>query len=100
MTDNVVTCAFCGKQYPTGTPVTKHALLTEHIFQCEKHPIQEIGKVLAEFMSLSWPPNSKEIAELRSGLIMMGVQMPDHEDVIKGINGLNQLEKFLPKEPK
>lgn len=98
MTDQVVTCAFCGKQYPTGTPVTKHALLTEHIFQCEKHPIQELGKSLAGLMSLSWPVKREEIDELKKGLNILNLSMPNHEDVEKGLNGLSQLEKFLPKE--
>ena len=39
--NNVVTCVYCGHQYPDGTPAAKHELLTEHIKTCEKHPIRE-----------------------------------------------------------
>ena len=37
----VVTCVYCGHQYPDGTPTTKHELLTEHIKTCEKHPMRD-----------------------------------------------------------
>jgi len=39
--NNVVTCVYCGHQYPDGTPTAKHVLLTEHIKICEKHPMRE-----------------------------------------------------------
>lgn len=39
--NNVVTCVYCGHQYPDGTPTAKHELLTEHIKICEKHPMRE-----------------------------------------------------------
>lgn len=41
-----LTCAFCGKEYPAGTPATKHKALTEHIFKCEKHPLGEVIECL------------------------------------------------------
>jgi len=39
--NNVVTCVYCGHQYPDGTPTAKHELLTEHIKTCEQHPMRE-----------------------------------------------------------
>lgn len=33
------TCAFCGHEYPPGTPGSRHELLTEHIKQCREHPV-------------------------------------------------------------
>jgi hypothetical protein len=41
MSKNIVTCAYCGHEYPDGTPTAKHELLTEHIKVCEKHPLRE-----------------------------------------------------------
>jgi len=42
--NNVVTCVYCGHQYPDGTPTAKHELLTEHIKICEKHPMRDAEK--------------------------------------------------------
>lgn len=37
----VLTCVYCGHQYPDGTPAAKHNLLTEHIKVCEQHPLRQ-----------------------------------------------------------
>lgn len=39
---NVLTCAFCGQPYPAGTPAAKHQALTNHIMQCESHPLRAV----------------------------------------------------------
>ena len=44
MDNNVVTCAYCGHQYPDGTPTAKAEALTEHIKVCSLHPMQEEKK--------------------------------------------------------
>ena len=39
--ETVVTCVYCGHEYPEGTPTAKADLLTAHIKVCEKHPMRE-----------------------------------------------------------
>lgn len=36
-----VTCAFCGEDYPEGTPTSQDAALTAHIETCPKHPLRQ-----------------------------------------------------------
>ena len=36
----VVTCVYCGHQYPGGTPSSQDRALTEHIRTCAKHPLR------------------------------------------------------------
>lgn len=36
----ILTCIYCGHQYPPGTPNSNHVELTNHIAQCEKHPLK------------------------------------------------------------
>lgn len=48
----VLTCVYCGHQYPDGTPAAKHAALTEHIQTCEKHPMTELRNRVASFCDL------------------------------------------------
>lgn len=45
----VLTCVYCGHQYPDGTPAAKHAALTEHIQKCEKHPMTELRQKVTSF---------------------------------------------------
>ena len=35
-----LTCAFCGSEYPRGTPPSQHEALTAHVLVCEKHPLR------------------------------------------------------------
>ena len=39
--DKVLRCAFCGHEYASGTPATKHELLTSHVRQCPEHPLRK-----------------------------------------------------------
>lgn len=44
----IVSCAFCGHQFPPGTPPSQHPLLAEHIKVCEKHPMRRLERTLIE----------------------------------------------------
>lgn len=44
VTARVVTCVFCGHEYPDGTPTSQNDKLTEHIRACEKHPMREVER--------------------------------------------------------
>ncbi|MCE5265702.1 MAG: hypothetical protein LLG97_19510 [Deltaproteobacteria bacterium] len=37
----VVTCVFCGRAYPPGTPPSNHAALVAHVEECPKHPMRK-----------------------------------------------------------
>lgn len=47
MSDRVVTCVYCGHEYPDGTPTSQDEKLTEHIKVCDKHPMRELEQQLA-----------------------------------------------------
>lgn len=36
----VLTCVYCGHEYPQGTPAAGSKVLTDHIKICEKHPLR------------------------------------------------------------
>jgi hypothetical protein len=38
--DSVLTCVYCGKAYPPGTPSHGSSVLTDHIKVCKKHPLR------------------------------------------------------------
>lgn len=39
---SILTCVYCGHQYPEGTPPHGAEVLTNHIQICEKHPMKKI----------------------------------------------------------
>ena len=43
-----LTCVYCGQEYPPGSPTHGAAVLTEHIKQCEKHPMRKLVGALKE----------------------------------------------------
>jgi len=40
----VLTCVYCGKEYPPGTPTHGADTLTDHIRVCDKHPMRELER--------------------------------------------------------
>lgn len=38
----ILTCVYCGHEYPQDTPAHGSKVLTDHISQCEKHPMREV----------------------------------------------------------
>ncbi len=48
---SVVTCVYCGHEYPSGTPTHKASLLTEHIKVCTQHPMREAEAMIAQLRS-------------------------------------------------
>jgi hypothetical protein len=39
MQSRILTCVYCGHEYPQDTPAAGDKVLTDHIAQCEKHPM-------------------------------------------------------------
>lgn len=50
--ENVLTCVYCGHEYPPGSPTHGAEVLTEHIKTCPKHPLSEYRESLEETTSL------------------------------------------------
>ena len=42
MSDRILTCVYCGHEYPQLTPAWNDAVLTAHISICDKHPMQAV----------------------------------------------------------
>lgn len=54
----VVTCVYCGRKYPDGTPTAKAEALTDHVKVCDKHPMKRAIDALAALVG------SRDKAEL------------------------------------
>lgn len=42
MSNRVLTCVYCGHEYPQDTPAHGDKVLTDHIAACEKHPMRAV----------------------------------------------------------
>lgn len=49
-TTQTLTCVYCGKEYPPGSPAHGASVLTEHIRVCEKHPMHALRKALTDVL--------------------------------------------------
>ncbi len=99
LVSNVVTCVYCGHEYPEGTPAAKDALLTEHIARCEKHPMRELSVIVslleqtiemngwdAFWVRLKGLPVSKFIGPLKSVLAdRLGERRNKAEDTLNAL---------------
>lgn len=90
--NNVVTCVYCGHQYPDGTPAAKHELLTEHIKICEKHPMREaeqkIERLRNALAGLIGASTKEELDAME--LILRSTPAPEL-DKIAAINAIDAL---------
>ena len=81
----VLTCVYCGQEYPQNTPAWGDKVLTDHIKSCEKHPMSKLRKALAELVGASTIEELKAIeTAIRS---MPGVE----QDKIAALNAIHAL---------
>lgn len=76
MDGRVLTCVYCGHEYPQDTPAHGSQVLTDHIKVCEKHPMRKA---------------EADVALLRSALVgMLGVDTK---------HDLEQMEAMVRMQP-
>lgn len=99
----VLTCVYCGHEYPQGTPTAGAEILTEHIRVCEKHPLRKaeqdksnLRKALMDMMGLDGIAGLQELDGMEAGLRSMRTQMPS-TDFVNAINALDVLRQTIPK---
>ena len=64
----ILTCVYCGQQYPQDTPAWGDKILTDHIKVCEKHPLRKaeakintLRQALANLIGSDDPDELKQI---------------------------------------
>lgn len=91
----VLTCVYCGMEYPQNTPAWGSDVLTEHIKVCEKHPMRAaevtIAKLKAALMGLVGASDKKELEAMRSVFQHLSIPEPDEIAIINAINILIEM---------
>ena len=92
MEDRIVTCVYCGFNYPEGTPTSKTEVLTEHIKICEKHPMRQAeGKIIKLRKALIGLVGVETKADLTAmEFYLRSASCPD-QDKIAMINAIHTL---------
>jgi hypothetical protein len=92
-----VTCVYCGHQYPGGTPESRHAILTEHICQCPKHPMRKLGMALCGLLEVPFPPSTQHLDGLT--LLVTSQKAPSASsasDIRAVLVAIDALRVFVP----
>lgn len=88
----VLTCVYCGHQYPAGTPPAGNKILTDHIRVCKKHPLRKaeamIDKLFSALSDLVGAKNKQELQEME---ILCRSTRGIDEDKISAINAIHAL---------
>ncbi len=94
----VLTCVYCGQEYPQGTPAAGHEILTEHIKVCEKHPMRKLQQdhdsLRRALAGLVGADTLEELNAMEAAICMMPVP---EEDRMVSLNAIHALRSTLPK---
>ena len=100
--ENVITCVYCGMQYPSGTPSYGEScnVLTDHIKICEKHPMrkaeEKVEKLKKALGNLIGFHTIGELSEMESLLIQ--ISDPEAQESLAAVRALKEvLESELDK---
>jgi len=88
----VLTCVYCGQEYPQDTPAWGDKVLTEHIRICEKHPMRKaeatITKLRTALEELVGAASKDELEKMELILRLAAVPMADKTAAINAIHAL------------
>lgn len=88
----ILTCVYCGKQYPLGTPPWGSKVLTDHIQVCEKHPMSQLKKEKAELRkALIWLVGVESEKELEGMRTILSIAPPDSDMAKAALNAVEVL---------
>ncbi|MDP2704984.1 MAG: hypothetical protein Q8O71_01135 [bacterium] len=91
----VLTCVYCGMEYPQDTPAWGSDVLTEHIKVCGKHPLRKaeatIAKLRAALVGLVGASEKDELEKMEMLIRVAPVPDADKIGMINAIRALVEL---------
>ena len=95
-TGRVLTCVYCGAEYPQDTPAWGSNVLTEHIKVCEKHPMRKLEqdktKLRKALIGLVGAEDRKTLEEMELNLRLLPIPEVDRMNTINAIQALIDTE--------
>lgn len=97
MNGRILTCVYCGHEYPQATPAAGSEVLTEHIKVCERHPMRKAeGDIALLRSALAGLIGADTEDELRQMEATMRLLPAPEEDKAVSINAIHALLATLP----
>ncbi len=91
----ILTCVYCGAEYPQDTPAWGSNVLTEHIKICDKHPMRKaestIAKLKAALIGLVGASGKDELEKMEVLIRVAPVPDADKVGMINAIHTLIEL---------
>ena len=97
MNGRVLTCVYCGHEYPQGTPASGSEVLTEHIKICKQHPMRkaeaDISMLRAALVGLIGAESEQCLREMEAAVRV--IPDPDGNATV-AINAIRALLATMP----
>ena len=100
MEGRVLTCVYCGHEYPQETPAWGNEVLTEHIRVCPKHPMRKAEADIALLRgALAGLVGASDKAELEQMELAVRLLPAPAADKAASIDAIHALLATLPNAP-
>lgn len=97
MNGRILTCVYCGHEYPQDTPAAGSEILTEHIKVCEHHPLRkaeaDIALLRSALVGLIGADSKQELLAMEA---TMRILPAPYADKAVGINAIHALLATMP----
>ena len=91
-TTQTLTCVYCGKEYPPDTPTHGSNILTEHIRQCDKHPLRAVeqsrDKLRKALAGLVGVDGKEELVQMEAAIRVLPTPEADKVAILNAIHAL------------
>ena len=92
MGERVLTCVYCGHEYPQGSPTWGHKVLTDHIAECEKHPMRAVilerDRLRSALVGLVGASEPDELRAMEAAIKSLPVPGDDAVAILTAIDAL------------
>lgn len=92
MSNRILTCVYCGHEYPHGTNAHGEKVLTDHISHCDKHPmrsvIEERDLLRSALVGIVGASEPEELRKME--LVMRSMPAPDQDKAVT-LNAIHAL---------
>lgn len=97
MDERILTCVYCGHEYPQDTPSHGEGVLTAHIKTCKSHPMrkaeQDLALLRAALVGLIGADSEQELRQMEATMRLLPAPA---EDKAVSINAIHALLATLP----
>lgn len=92
MDGRILTCVYCGHEYPQSTPASGSEILTEHIKVCERHPLRkaerDFAMLRAALVGLIGADSEQELRTMEATMRVLPAPEADKAVFINAIHAL------------